>query len=229
MLWEDFIDIFYAPASVFRRREQGPILLPLFLITVLVGTIFFLNSGALQPLFEAEFDRQMAAQMRENPKITPEVVERMRGFTHRIGQVGVFVFMPLAAVCIAFATWIAGKLVDARQTLRAAFVVAVYSLIPRILEGVVNGFQGLVMDPAQLDGRFRITFGPGRFLDPDATSPLLIAFVGRLDLFTLWVTVLIAIGLAVTGRIPVRQASIAAAIVWFAGGLPLMMQAIRSM
>ena len=87
----------------------------------------------------------------------------------------------------------------------------------------------LVLDPEQFDGRFRITFGPGRFLDPDTVSPLLIAVVGRLDLFTLWITVLLAIGLSVTGRVPLSRAMIPAAIVWFLGDLPIIFQALRTM
>ena len=228
-IWEDFIDIFYAPSAVFLRREKGSVFVPLVVVTVLVGTIFYLNSGALQPLFEAEFDRQMAAQMRDNPQITPEVIDRMRGFAQRIGQIAVFIFMPLAILCVGLVTWAAGKLLDAKTSLPTASIVAAYAFVPRVLEGVVNGIQALVLDPSQFDGRFRITFGPGRFLDPDTVSPLLIAVVGRLDLFTLWITVLIAIGLAVTGRIPLRRAAIAAAIVWIVGGLPLIVQAIRSM
>ena len=227
-VWEDFIDIFYAPSAVFRRREQGSVWVPLLVVALLTGTIFYLNSGALQPLFEAEFNRQMAAQMKTNPQITPEVVDRMRGVAHRIGQVAAFVFVPIAIAAVALVSWLSGKLVDAKQSLHAAFVVAAYSYVPRILEGVVNGIQALVLDPAQFDGRFRITFGPGRFLDPDTASPVLIALVGRLDVFTLWITVLIAIGLCVTGRIPLRRAALAAAIVWFVGGLPLIVQALRS-
>jgi hypothetical protein len=30
-VWEDFIDIFYAPSAVFRRREQGSVLVPMSL------------------------------------------------------------------------------------------------------------------------------------------------------------------------------------------------------
>jgi hypothetical protein len=228
-LWEDFIDIFYAPSAVFRRRENGSVLLPLLVVTILTGAIFYLNSGALRPLFDAEFDRQMAAAMRDNPKISPEAVEGMRGFASRIGQVGVFVFLPIAILCVGLATWLAGKLVDAAQTLQTTLVVTAYSFAPRILEGVVNGVQALLLDPAQFDGRFRITFGPGRFLDPDTASPLLISLVGRLDLFTLWITVLLAIGLSVTGRIPIGRAAIAAAIAWMVGALPLILQAIRAM
>jgi hypothetical protein len=74
-----------------------------------------------------------------------------------------------------------------------------------------------------------LTFGVGRFLDPDTVSPLLLAVVGRVDLITLWITALVAIGLCVTGRIPMAKAAIAAAIVWLVGGLPLIIPALRSM
>ena len=228
-IWEDFIDIFYAPSQVFARRERGNVWIPLFVVTLLTGTVFYLNSGALQPMFDAEFERNMRAAMRDNPNIPPEAIDRMRGFMARVGQVLVFVFLPIGMFCIGVATWLAGKLVDAEQTFRAALMVSAYAFTPRILEGVINGIQGLILDPAQIDGRFRISFGIGRFLDPDTTSPLLIALVGRIDVFTIWVTVLIAIGLSVTGHIPPSRAAIAAAIVWLVGGSPLMMQALRAM
>jgi hypothetical protein len=227
--WEDFVDIFYAPSQVFARRERGSVWMPLVVVTLLMGTLFYLNSGALQPIFDAEFDRGMAVVVRGNPKIPPETIERMRGFASRIGQVGMFIFTPLAMFGVGCAMWLAGKLVDATQTFHAALVVAAYAYVPRVLESAVNGMQGLLLDPAQLDGRFRLSLGPGRFLDPDTVSPLLLAFVGRLDLFTLWITVLIAIGLSVTGRIPLGRAAIAAALVWLIGGLPLMFQALRAM
>lgn len=228
-VWEDFIDIFYAPSSVFRRRENGNVFVPLAIITILCGVLFYLNSGMLQPMFDAEFDRQISAVMRQNPNLPLEAVERMRGFSMRIQQVAMFVFLPLAMFGVAITTWLAGKLVDAKQTFRAAFIVAAYSFAPRILDSVLHGLQGLFLDPAELDGRFRLTFGIGRFLDPDVVSPLMLAVVGRIDLITIWITVLIAIGLAVTGRIPLRKAAIAAAIVWFVGGLPLILPALRSM
>ena len=77
-IWEDFIDIFYAPSAVFRRREHGNFFIPLIVITIFCGVLFYLNSGALQPMFDAEFDRQMAVAMKQNPDIPAEAVERMR-------------------------------------------------------------------------------------------------------------------------------------------------------
>jgi hypothetical protein len=228
-IWEDFIDIFYAPSSVFRRRETGNFFIPLAVITVMCGVLFYLNSGALQPMFDAEFDRGMAMATRQNPNIPPEAVERMRGFVSRIQVVMIFVFIPIAIFGVGVATWLGGKLVDAKQTFRAALMVGAYAYSPRILDGVLQGLQGLFLDPAQLDGRFRLTLGIGRFLDPDTTSPLLLAVVGRMDLITIWITALIAIGLCVTGRITLGKAAIAAAFVWLVGGLPLIIPALRAM
>ena len=227
-IWEDFVDIFYAPSSVFRRRESGSFLIPMTVVTILCSVMFYLSSGALQPMFDAEFDRQMAIAMRQNPNVPAEAVETMRSFAMRLQQVGMFLFMPLAMFGIAIATWLAAKLVDAKQTLRAAAVVAAYAYAPRILDGVLHAVQALFLDPSQLDGRFRLSLGIGRFLDPDTVSPLLLAVLGRVDLITIWITVLVAIGVSVTGRIPLARAAIAAAIVWVAGGLPLILGALRA-
>jgi hypothetical protein len=228
-VWEDFIDIFYEPSAVFRRREHGSFFVPLVIITILCGTLFYLNSGVLQPMFDAEFDRQMSVAMRQNPNMTPEAVERVRGFAVRMQQAAMFIFIPIAILGVGVMTWVAGKLVDAKQTFRAALIVAAYAYSPRIIDQVLHGLQGLFLDPEQMDGRFRLSLGVGRFLDPDTVSPLLLAVVGRVDLITLWITALVAIGLCVTGRIPMKKAAIAAAIVWFVGGLPLILPALQSM
>ena len=228
-IWEDFVDTFYAPSAVFRRRENGNVFIPLAVVTIVCGVLFYLNSGALQPMFDAEFDRNMAIAMRQNPNVPPEAVERIRSFAVRMQQVATFIFIPIAILGVGVVTWLAGKVVDAKQSFRAAMIVAAYAYTPRILDSVLLGLQGLFLDPAQLDGRFRLSFGVGRFLDPDTVSPLLLAIVGRVDVITIWITVLIAIGLCVTGHIPLRKAAIAAVIVWFVGGLPMIIGALRAM
>ena len=139
----------------------------------------YLNAGLLEPIMSAEFHRGIAAAVRSNPKITPEVVETMRKTTLRIGQFD-GIFTPIA--------------------------VLITATMPRILEAEVNQLQALFLDPAQMDGRFRLTLGVGRFLDPDTVSPILLGLVGR---------------------IPRARAFAAAAIIWLLGTLPLVLQAMR--
>lgn len=225
--WEDFIDIFYAPSSVYERRRNSGFGIPMLVVTVLIGAIFIANSSAMQPIMDAEFARGAAAAMKQNPQITPEMMEKSRSIGEMFAKIGAFIFVPIAMFLTGLALWIVGKFFDAKQTLAAAIMVAAYAYVPRVLESIVNGVQLLLMDPASLTGRYSISLGLGRFLDPATASPMMLALLGRIDVFTIWVTVLLAIGLAVTGKIPRSKAAIAAVIVWLVGALPGVLQAAR--
>ncbi len=227
-VWEDFVDIFTAPADVFARREHGSFWVPTLVVAAVVGVVFVANQGVLQPMLDAEFQRGAAAAMRNNPAVTPEMMARMRSFGEKMAMVMSFIGVPIAVLFIGTALWLSGKLVDAVQTFHAALVVAAYAYVPKVVEAVLMTVQGLLMDPASLDGRYRLSIGPARFMDPDTASPVLLAVAGRFDLFVLWVTVLLAIGLAVTGKISRQKAAIAAVVVWLFGGLLPLWQAIQA-
>jgi hypothetical protein len=226
-VWEDFLDIFYAPSSVFARRENGSFWIPLFVVCVAIGILFFVNSAVMEPIMNAEMARGIAAA-RSDPRMTPEAAAQMQSMGAMIGRVTAFIATPFVILCIALALWVTGKLVGARQSWHAALVVAAYAYVPKILESVLAGVQGFLVDPEELDGRFRLTLGVGRFLDPDTTSPVLVALLGRLDVFTIWVTVLLAIGLAVTGRVDRGRAALAGVIVWALGALPGVLPALSA-
>lgn len=225
-VWEDFIDIFYAPSQVFARRAQESVWVPLVVLTIAMTALVYVNSGVLESVMSGEFDRGMAAAIKSNPRITPEVVDQMRRVGLRFGQFG-GLFMPIGVLLTGTLVWLIGKLFEAKQTYHSAMVVASYAFMPRIVEGLLGGLQGLFLDPAQLNGRFRITLGIGPFFDPDTMSPLLLGLIGRIDVFTIWVTVLLAIGLSVTGGISRSRAFLAAPLIWAIGALPLVVQAMR--
>ena len=226
--WEDFIDIFYAPSDVFKRRENAGFGVPMIALTLIIGVLTIAMSGAFQPIMDAEFSRNMASAMRKNPNLTPDMVEKGRAIGEVFAKIGAFVFLPVAMFLVGLFLWLCGKLVDAREALAAAIMVAAYSFTPRVLETLVKAVQALFMDPASLNGQFRISLSPARFLDPDTASPLVIALLSRLDVFTIWVTVLLAIGLSVTGKIPRSRAAVAAGLVWLLGALPVVLAALRS-
>ena len=225
-LLDDFMDIFYAPSAVFARRANAGFWIPLLIVSVLLGVIYFANRDLIDPIVEAELARAMA----KNPQaqqMTPDQLATARKFAGTIGMVFAFIGPPIAMLLLGVTIWIVGKFFDAKQSLNAAIVVAVFSYVPRVIEGVVNRVEGLLIDTSNLNSRYSLTLGLGRFFDPDTTSPLLLGLIGRIDLFTIWITVLVAIGLAVTGKISRGKAAIAAAIVWLIGALPTLASAIR--
>jgi hypothetical protein len=221
-VWEDFLDILYAPSAVFARREHGSFWIPMLVVTVFLGTLFLVNGRVWDSVMAAESQRAMAA-MAQNRDITPEMmaqIEQMQGATRTFSKVMMFLTIPFIVFFVGVLTWLVGKMFGAQQTFHAALVVGAYAYVPKVIDGLLAALQGLFLDPSQFDGKFRVTLGPGRFLDPDTASPMLVELLGRLDVFTIWVTVLIAIGLAVTGRISRGRAAMAAAVIWLIGALP---------
>ncbi len=226
-LWEDFVDIFYAPSSVFARRADGKFGMPL-LFLVLVGTVlFFLTKNATSPIMDAEFARQSAAAMRKNPNITAEQMAGSRGFVETFTPVFFAVGITLSVFGTGFVLWLVGKLFDAKASVAAAIMIATYAEVPRLVQVLTNAAQALVMSPESLNSMNSVGFNLARFMNPDG-SPVMIALASRVDLFTIWVTVLLAIGLHVVGKIPKQQAAIAAAITWVIGALPAVFGALRA-
>jgi hypothetical protein len=225
-LLDDFMDIFYSPAAVFARRANSGFWIPMLIVAVLAGAIFMANRDLIDPIMEAEFARTMAKSA-QTQNLTAEQLAAGRKIAGTFATVGAFVGTPIAIFLIGLLIWLVGKFVDAKESLNAAIVVATFSYVPRVVEGIVNRIQGLFIDPSTLNSRYSLTLGLGRFLDPDTASPILLALVGRIDVFTIWVTVLIAIGIAVTGKVSRSRASIAAAAVWLLGALPSLAGALR--
>jgi hypothetical protein len=218
---EDFIDVFVSPAELFRRRSDGRFGLALLVLVALTAILFFATRSAMQPIMDAEFARAMAGR-----NLTPEQVEAGRKMAGTFGAVGIIVGTPLAAFLLGVAVLLAGRMVGARVTYAQATTIGTFALFPKVIGGAVGGIQALLLDESKLNSVQSVALGVGRFLDPDRTGAALLAFVGRIEVFTIWVTILIAIGLREMGKIPAGQAAIAAVVVWFLGALPTVLPAL---
>jgi hypothetical protein len=227
-LWEDFVDIFYAPSSVFARRADGKFGVAL-LFLIVVGTIlFFLTKNAMQPIMDSEFARQSAAAMRKNPNLTQEQLASGRGFFEMAAPFFFAIGLAVSVFLTGLVLMLVSKLFDSKVSAAAAIMIATYSEVPRIVQILVNAAQALVMAPEKLNAINSVGLNPARFMDPDHTSAIAIALASRVDLFTIWVTVLLAIGIHVVGKLTKQQAAIVAAIVWVAGALPALLGALRA-
>jgi hypothetical protein len=228
--WEDLIDIFISPAGVFRRRQYKSVWPPLLFVSIAIGVIVFATFNTLQPIFEAEFNRAMAqAAKNGGPQAPAEQIAKIRDVSVSVGRYIIGPTMLAAMLVIGFISWLVGKMFGSRQTFQAAMVVAAWSYMPRVLGAVLGGVQGLIMDESQLTGQAAVSLGPARFFDPDSTNPLLLQLLIRFDLMTLWVTVLLAVGLHVTGKVSKQNAVLFGILIWLIGGLPQLRQGYMAM
>lgn len=227
-LWEDFVDIFVSPSEVFERRRASGFLAPLLVFAIVTVVITLAGHNAMQPIFDSEFARGIAAAAKKNPGMNQQQIEGSRAFMEKLTPIFIGIGALIMPLVLGVILWLSGKIVGATEDIGAACMIAAYSLIPRLLDTLLRVVQAFVLDPSMLNGQYRVALSPARFLDPDTASPVLVALLGRIDLFTIWVTVLLAIGLAVVARIPRSRAAIAAVVVWIIGSLPALFGALRA-
>ena len=227
-LWEDFLEIFIKPAEVFERRKAAGFAVPLIVLTVLFGLLFLGLKGAFAPIMEAENARAIAKVMAKNPQITEEMMAGRAATGAKLAPLFVTIAIPVTVLLLGLATWVGGRMVGAVVSIGAAMMIATYSYFPRLIELLVSGAQALLLPEEQLTGRASTSLGAARALDPDTASSLLMAVLLRVDVFTLWITFLVAVGLRVVGKVPMSKALVAAAIVWVLGALPSLIGPLMS-
>jgi hypothetical protein len=223
-LWEDFIDIFTSPSEVFRRRENSGFGMQLLIVTVLFAIILL---GTKSLVFDAEMARQTAQVLKAHPEITADKIQGQMAMGAKLAPIFIIVAIPISILLTGLVLWAVGKIFESKQMAQTAIMVATYAFVPRILGTVVGAIIAYFSNPERLTSAARITVSLGQFLDPDKTSPVLMALLTRVDLFTLWQTALLAIGLQVTGKVSKTNSYIAAALVWLIGALPSVLGALR--
>jgi hypothetical protein len=188
----------------------------MLVITAIFCVISFLSRGPMSAVLESDMVRNMHAAMAKNPQMTEAMAEKAQKAAAGIGNYAWMfaILTPVMIIIVGLVLWIAGKLVGSRQTAAQGIAVATFAFVPRIIQGIVNWAQLLVLDSNSLNGVSRLSIGPARFVDPDSATPLLLAFLGRFDVFVIWSTVLLAIGLSVTGNVTRKQGAVGAFLVW---------------
>ena len=224
---EDFFDIFVTPSAVYERRRDSSAWIPLVVVSVVLGLAFIATSGAMQPIMDAEFARGMKATLESDSRFTAEQMQQGRAFAEGFGKIMFIIGTPIAIVFSGLALMLTAKFVDAKIKLGTGVMIAAWAFVPRIIGAVATAIQLQFMKPESLDGIYRISSGPARFMDPDTAPPMLLAIAGRFDLFILWTTLLLAIGLSVVARISRANAMLAAFGVWALGTFFALFGALR--
>jgi len=227
--WEDVFDIFVSPAEVFRRRQNSSIWPAMLFVAIAIGIIVFATFNTLQPIFDAEFTRAMAKRAAANPQAAQapaEALQKARDIGEGFGRYGVGLIVLVSMFVVGSVSWLLGLIFGSKQTYNAALVVAGWSYMPRVIGALIGGIQGLLMDPENLKGQLSISLSPARFMDPETPNQLLYQIAGRFDLITIWVTILLSVGLYVTGKVSKGSAATFGVLVFIVGSLPALRAAL---
>lgn len=227
--WEDLIDIFISPAAVFRRRQYKSGWPAILFVAIVIALITYFTFNAMSPMIDGDIRRGMTQAMAKNPQLTQEMADRMRSSSETFGRYTIGVIMLVIMVVIGLVGWLVGKLFGSKQTVSGAMVMAGWAYMPRVLGAVIGAIQALVLDTSNFTTVQAISLSPARFLDPDKTNPLVYQLSTRFDLITIWVTILLGVGMYVTGRLTKGRATSFAVVMWILGTLPVLRAALTQM
>jgi hypothetical protein len=208
--WEDALDIFYAPTSVFERRRDGKYWIPLIISIVLTVAVFFLSAQVNEAVADAEFSRMAKAQ-----SLTPEQVAGGKAMAEKIKAFGVY-FIPIFAVIGAWLSGLIisflGRMMGGKLNFAQGTTIGVLASFPEALGRAFVGAQGLLLDPNAITHKYSFATGAARFLsaaDPSWKFKLFAV----LDPFVIWGAVLTGLGAYVIGKMEKEKAAVLAIIV----------------
>jgi hypothetical protein len=215
--WEDYVDVFIAPAELFRRRAHDRVSPPLITLLALGAAFYFLLLPANTIMMQATAAR--------NPEAAG-TLEQWSGMLQLIGGVTVPITYLVMIGFAAVVLWFAGRIADVRTETSRTMLIATYAGFVLLL-GQIAGAVAVILHGADgLDIARHMSFGPARFLTDTQTSPVIVALWRRLELFTVWQAALWAVGIAVIYRTTRGQAALVAGLAWLIMTVPTVLVAL---
>lgn len=190
--------------------------MPALVQSVIFVVLVFALRNLIAPFFDAEFARQMAGQSAAaGGQAIPESARAMSEKIAAVSAMAGPIIAPwLTAIFGGLFAWIGARIVGAKLSYGQAATISVWSAFPAVLSFIVTAVMGMTMDSSAIRGMTDGQLGPGKFVDPNTTSPALLALFQNLDLFNLWSVVLLGIGIAVVARVPRGTGMVGAIIKW---------------
>jgi hypothetical protein len=221
--WQRITNIFTAPSKTFQDIKRGnrSWWLP-FLIMILVGYIFFAavtakigwnqvaqNAIHMNPKAEERMSQAPPAQRDMSMKFTEYFTEGISAATP--------IVLLIAATIMALVLWGTINFVFAgKATFPSIFAVLMYAWLPGIVKtllGTIVVFAG--MAPESFNIRNFAPTNLGAFLNPQETNAAVYALASAIDFTTIWVLVLVSIGVAIVSGIK-RSSGYIAVFGWWA-------------
>ncbi|MGH7638460.1 MAG: YIP1 family protein [Gemmatimonadaceae bacterium] len=222
-LFEDYIDILYAPSTVFARRAMSDFGVHLLIISVVTALLMFANRGVFAQIFDAQYTAGIPEMMAKNPQLTAEQIETGRGIAATFGAIAAYIATPILLLIYSLLLWGITRVVGARLSFKQSALVTTLAWVPRVLALVAVAIQVAFMDTSNVTHMGQVAVGPSRFMDIEANRTLYQLATG-FDVFTIWNAVLIGIGVAVIGKVSGARAAIGAAIIFVLGAGMLLLQ-----
>lgn len=208
--WEDYIDVFFSPFELFRRRASDKVAPPL-LTLIGLGILFYLIMiPANRIVVRGSIPPEAQAQMTEG-------MVRMMSYA---GVIGVPIMYAVMVVIAAALLWLGGRVADMRTEFSRTMLIATYAAFVLLLSQILASLLIMVGGEAGFDPIRSMSFGVLRFIGDADMNRSVAALLGLFDIFSIWQAALWAIGLSVVYKVGMARAAAVAAVVWVLFAIP---------
>ena len=204
-LWEDCLDVFYAPREVFARRKDGRFWFALLVYGVLVAVLTYLGRQFFDVVTELAWKQAIA-----QGKMSAEQMAQGKEFASKFQLVGYF-FAPVAAAILGLVSgtvfWILSLFFRAGLSIGQAITIWTFGAYPSLVSTAAVVVQSFVLDVNAITHKHAFSLNPARFLPAD-TNPLLVKLAALADPFAIWSGFLLGLGAHVIGKLERERAAV---------------------
>lgn len=221
-LFEDLIEVLYAPARVFERTRVNGVGKYLVATTVILLVIVIATKGLMQPYMDAQTElgfRMQEAKGQPIPENARQAAGAIGGYMLIAGAALTMLIGPLINALLLM---LSGKLFGASLSFSRAAVIAALAGVPRLFSWLAIAVQGAMLGETTPRSMADASLGPARFFDPETTAPAIVGLLANLDVFRIWQIVLLGIGVSVVARVARSSGYLTAVVaIVIASGLSL--------
>src|SRR5882672_9997265 len=207
--FQRIIGVLFSPDTTFASIARRPDwVVPLVLIMVLALANGILIASRI------DFGAPAREAMAQNKNMTQQDMDRAEKMAVGMGKVAKFIgpiITIIVLLIVAGALLLAVRLMGGEGDFKQAFSVTCYAWFPNVIQSIVLTIIVMAKGATAINPQTFPTMVRSNlaFLVDMKTQPMAFALLSSLDLFTIWVVVLLVIGFAYVGRISKAKAAVA--------------------
>jgi Yip1 domain len=217
--WSRLLGVFFEPGKTFADIAERPRWLVPLLIGILSAVLLiylFNRHVGWESTLERAMDNNRFVQ-----QLTPEqrqiALDRQLRLVPVFSYIGAILGFPITLLLVAgLATGIIRGLLGTPIRFAQAFAVMAYAFLPRVIYAGLSISVMFLKNPDEFDLQNAFASNPGAFMDPQKSSRFLYTLASQLDVFSIWVMLLMAVGLKAAGgkRLSFAGALFAVVLPW---------------
>lgn len=204
-----------SPVATFRSLAERPTWLLAFLAVCLIPVVTGVIAGP-----KIDWEDVVRTQMERSGQDVPAAqIDQAVAMWEKIGPFLTYVgplMLALAILVFALVFWGAFTVAGGQPGFKRSLAVVSHAMLPLVVSALLSIPVVMSVDTIgaeQLESGSYLQSSLAAFA-PDDVGPVLLALLSKLDVFTLWTVVLIAIGFRFAAGVPPRTAALTAGLLW---------------